>query len=198
MANILIACNNNSNVNLHDFMQLCADYAKQYCYNCNHTYTFIEPPHLTEKNISTHMENHHVCFIASHGDDYGIYNENGDDVVTTRTTNYTFSNKGFYSVACSCAKSLEAELIRVGAIFFVGYNKPFNVGYEEDAFCRCAMEGLKHILLGKTKAEARKAMLDKYDEVIKSLPFNDQIRMLRNKESLVFYGEDKVLLTDII
>lgn len=198
MANVLISCNNDSNIDLHDFMQLCADYAKQYCYDYNHTYTFVEPPYFTENNINAHMENHHVCFIAAHGDEYGVYNEKGDDVVTTRTTNYIFYNRGFYSVACSCAKLLFPELIKVGAKFFVGYNNPFNVGDNEDAFCECAMQGLKHILNGETIAEAYSAMLNKYDEVIKSLPFKDQVRMLRNKESLVFCGEDDVVLTDII
>ena len=198
MANILIACNNDSNVNLHDFMQLCADYAKQYCFDYNHKYIFIEPPFLTDKNILTNMDSNHVCFLAAHGDAYGVYNEASEDVVTTRTNNYAFVNKGVYTVACSCAQNLCSELMRIGAKFFVGYDKPFIVGNDEKAFCECAMEGLKHFLNGRTKDESYKVMLNKYDEIIKTLSFKDQVRMLRNKESLVFCGEDNVLLTDMI
>ena len=68
---------------------------------------------------------------------------------------------------------------------------------EEDAFCDCAVEGMKHILQGKTKSEAYKAMLDKYDEVIKSISFKDKIRLLRDKERLKFEGEDNTTIANL-
>ena len=80
---------------------------------------------------------------------------------------------------------------------FVGYNAPFIVGDDEDAFCDCAVEGMKHILQGKTKSEAYKAMLDKYDDVIKTLSFKDKIRLLRDKERLRFEGEDNTTIANL-
>lgn len=198
MANILIACNNDTNVVLHSFMQYCADVAKQYCVDNGHLYSFVEPPRFTENEIITPMQNHHLCFVAAHGDYNGVYNEISDDVITVRTTNYAFANKGIYTVACSCAQNLHPELHRIGLKLSVGYNDAFIVGDDESAFCDCALEGLKHILQGKTKAEAHKAMLDKYDEVIATLPFHDGILLLHDKERLVFEGRDDVSIADLV
>lgn len=198
MTKILIACNNDASIDLHNFMQSCADLAKQYCVDYNHSYSFVEPPRLTEREVISPMLDHQICFIAAHGDTYGIYNENGEDVITTRTTNYNFSNKGFYSVACSCAQHLHPELMRIGVKFFVGYNVPFVVGDDEVPFCECALEGLKHILDGESKKVAHKAMLDRFDKEIETATFTDKIRLLRDKEHLVFDGEDNVSLNDMI
>lgn len=196
MANILIAYNNDANVDLHGFMQSCADSARQCCVDNNHAYTSVVPPSLTESNVIPSMQNHQLCFIAAHGDSEGVYNEKDADVITTHTTNYNFVDKGLYTVACSCAQKLYPELYRIGLKLFVGYNAPFIVGDDEEAFCDCALEGLKYILQGKTKAAAHKAMLDKYDEVIKSLPFKDKIRLLQDKERLMFEGEESITIAD--
>ena len=197
MADILIACNNDANVELHNFMQSCADVARQYCVDNNHSYTSVVPPSLIESNVIPPMQKHQLCFIAAHGDSDGIYNENDADVITIRTTNYAFADKGLYTIACSCAQNLYPELNRLGIKLFVGYNAPFIVGDDEDAFCDCAVEGMKHILQGKTKSEAYKAMLDKYDDVIKTLSFKDKIRLLRDKERLRFEGEDNTTIANL-
>ena len=198
MASILVACNNDMNVDLHNFMQYCADVAKQYCRDHNHDFTSVVPPFLTETNVLTTMQNHHICFIAAHGDADGVYNEKDLDVITTRTTNYSLANKGLYTVACSCAQNLYNELSRIGLKLFVGYNAPFIVGDNEEVFCECALEGLKHILQGKTLDIAYQEMLNKYDEAISHQSFKDKIFLLRNKERLVFSGEDTVSLSDLI
>lgn len=197
MASILIAHNNDVNVNLHGFMQSCADAARQYCVDNNHAYSSMMPPFLTESNVVPSMQNHQLCFIAAHGDANGIYNEKDADVITTHTTNYIFKDKGLYTVACSCAQGLYPELHRLGLKLFVGYNAPFIVGNDEEAFCNCALEGLKYILQGKTIAVAHKAMLDKYDKVIKTLSFPDQILLLRDKERLKFEGEECATIAEM-
>lgn len=76
MAKILIACNNDASVDLHSFMQSCADLAKQQCVDFHHEYSFVEPPHLTEQEVISPMLDHQICFIAAHGKPYGIINEN--------------------------------------------------------------------------------------------------------------------------
>lgn len=197
MANILVACSNDSSTDLHDFMQSCADEARQICVDDNHNYTLVEVPQLTEHNVISAMSNHQICVIAAHGDADGVYNESDADVVTTRTTNYIFANKGFYSISCSCAQNLCHELMRIGACLFVGYDDIFYVGDNEDAFLGCAIEGLKQLLNGQSKDIAHKAMLNKYDEIIDTLPFKDKILLLHNKESLVFAGNGSVSLKDL-
>ena len=197
MANILVACTNDSSTDLHDFMQSCVDEARQICVDTNNDYTFIGVPQLTESNLIPSMVDHKICFIAAHGDNDGVYNENDADVVTTRTTNYNFANKGFYAVSCSCALNLCPELMRIGAGLFVGYDDSFYVGEQEDAFIECAIEGLKQLLNGQSKDVAHKAMLNKYDEIIDTLPFKDKILLLHNKESLVFAGDRGISLKDL-
>lgn len=198
MAKILIACNNDYSEDLHHFFQSCADIAKQHCVDNNHTYTFVDPPFLIESNVIPQMQNHQLCFIVAHGGPDGIYNESGNDVISTHTTNYVFANKGLYTISCSCFQNLYLELHRLGLKLFVGYNTPFYLGEDEDAFCDCAIEGLKHILKGETKAMAHKAMLDKFDKVIESLPFFDKNLLLRNKESLRFEGEDNISINELV
>ena len=88
--------------------------------------------------------------------------------------------------------------MRLGSKFFVGYNLPFIIGDDEVSFCECALEGLKLILDGQPKKVAHKAMLDRFDEVIKTASFKDKIRLLHDKEHLVFDGEDNASLADLI
>ena len=194
MANILIACDNDPGTDLHNFMQSCADEARQICVANNHNYTLVRVPQLTEHNVISAMPNHQICFVAVHGDADGVYNETDAEVVTTHTTNYNFANKGFYSISCLCAQNLCPELMRIGLSIFVGYDDPFYVGDKEDAFLDCATEGLAQLLKGKTKDVAHKAMLDKFDDVIKTLSFKDRLLLLHNKEHLVFVGEKSISL----
>lgn len=198
MANILVAYNNDPGTDLHDFMQSCADVARQICVDNDHKYTLVGVPQLTEHNVISAMPNHQICFIAAHGDKDGVYNESDADVVTIHTTNYNFANKGFYSISCLCAQNLCPELMRIGLRLFVGYRAPFYVGDQENVFLDCAIEGLKQLLTGKTKEIASKAMLDKYDEIIDTLPFKDKILLLHNKENLVFEGDDDCSLRDLM
>ena len=90
--------------------------------------------------------------------------------------------------------------MKIGLKFFVGYKKPFTVGDNENLFRECAMEGLKCILEGKSKAVAYKEMLDIYDKIIENnnLSWQEEVKLLRNKESLVFEGEDNLSLSDLV
>ena len=152
---------------------------------------------MIESNVIPPMQDHQLCFIAAHGDSDGVYNEKNADVITTRTTNYAFANKGLYTIACSCAQNLYPELHRSGLKLFVGYNAPFIVGDDEDAFCICAVEGIKQILQGETKSAAYIAMLNKFDIVIKTLSFKDKIRLLRDRERLKFEGDDNTTIANL-
>ena len=109
MGKVLIAYNNDSGTVLHDFLESCADEAKQICADNGIDYSSVCPPDLNEQSVVGAMPDHHLCFIAAHGDVDGIYNEDDEAIVSTRTTNYNFKGKGLYSVACLCAQNGEGK-----------------------------------------------------------------------------------------
>ena len=90
MGKVLIAYNNDSGTVLHDFLESCADEAKQICADNGIDFSSACPPDLDEQNVVSVMPDHHLCFIAAHGDVDGIYNEDDEAIVSTRTTNYNF------------------------------------------------------------------------------------------------------------
>ena len=82
MDKVLIAYNNDSTTILHDFLESCADEAKQICADNGIEYSSVYPPNLSEQNVIGAMPEHQFCFFAGHGDANGIYNEDEDAVVS--------------------------------------------------------------------------------------------------------------------
>lgn len=187
METILIAYNNAPLSELHSFFESCADDAKQFCADNNHDYHPICPPELLEQKIADLKDTSTVFFWASHGDSYGIYNDNDEYVVSTNTTNYHFTGKTFYAVSCMCADCLMPELKRIGLSTFVGYDDNLRVIEAEPMFRESAMEGLKAILEGASKNAAKKRMFDKYNECIGTAT-DDNVKMflIHNREHLCF------------
>lgn len=200
MGKVLIAYNNDSGTVLHDFLESCADEAKQICADNGIDYTAVCPPNLDEQSVVGVMPDHHLCFISAHGDADGIYNQDGEAIVSTRTTNYNFKSKGLYSVACLCAQNLHPHLKALGLRFFVGYNDTFNVRGEHAPFINSAMAGLKSFLSGESADVAKEKMLTTYDEQIVALDATDPmaaIELVHNKEALVFEGEGTLVFSDL-
>ena len=201
MGNILIACNNDNTAILHDFLESCADEAKQICADNGIEFSFVYPPNLSEQNVIGIMPEHQLCFFAGHGDTDGIYNECGVDVVSIKTTNYNFNNKGLYCVACSCAQKLHPHLKDYDLRFFVGYNNTFNVRGEHEPFIKSAIAGLKSFLNGDTIKVAKEKMINTYDTQIATLKETDPMaafELLHNKEALIFDGNDDLLFSDLL
>ena len=200
MGKVLIAYNNDSGTVLHDFLESCADEAKQICADNGIDYSSVCPPDLNEQSVVGVMPDHHLCFIAAHGDVDGIYNEDDEAIVSTRTTNYNFKGKGLYGVACLCAQNLHPHLKVLGLRFFVGYNDTFNVRGEREPFVISAMAGLKSFLSGENADVAKEQMLTTYDEQIVALDVTDQmadIELVHNKEALVFDGDSTLGFGDL-
>ena len=200
MGKVLIAYDNDSGTVLHDFLESCADEAKQICVDNGIDYTAVRPPDLNEQSVVGVMPDHHLCFIAAHGDADGIYNQDGEAIVSTRTTNYNFKGKGLYSVACLCAQNLHPHMKALGLRFFVGYNDTFNVRGEHAPFINSAMAGLKSFLSGESADVAKEKMLTTYDEQIVALDATDPmaaIELVHNKEALVFEGEGTLVFSDL-
>lgn len=189
MSSILIAYNNDPATVLHDFLESCADEAKQLCFDNGITYSSVCPPDLNYHNVVEIMPDYQLCFLAGHGDENGIYNENDETVISTYTTNYCFSGKGIYSIACLCAQNLYPHLKTLGLRLFVGYNDTFNVRGERAPFIYSAMAGLKSLLYGDSAEIAKEKMLVAYDEQIAALDESDPmaaVELVHNKEALVF------------
>ncbi len=200
MGKVLIAYNNDSGAVLHEFLESCADEAKQICVDNGIEYSSVCPPDLNEHSVVGVMPDNSLCFIAAHGDVDGIYNEDDEAIVSTHTTNYNFNGKGIYSVACSCAQNLYPHLQDLGLRLFVGYNDTFDVRGEHEPFVNSAMAGLKSFLSGEDVNVAKEKMLKTYDEQIAALDATDPmaaVELLRNKESLFFEGEDTLLFSEL-
>ena len=200
MGKVLIAYNNDSGTVLHDFLESCADEAKQICADNGIDYSSVCPPDLNEQSVVGAMPDHHLCFIAAHGGVDGIYNEDDEAIVSTRTTNYNFKGKGLYGVACLCAQNLHPHLKVLGLRFFVGYNDTFNVRGEREPFVISAMAGLKSFLSGENADVAKEKMLTTYDEQIVALDVTDPmaaIELVHNKEALVFDGDSTLVFSDL-
>lgn len=187
MEQVLIAFDNAPDTDLHSFFESCADEAKQCCVNNGHRYTSIWPPNLTKQNVVGQMDKYTICFIASHGEKDGVYNNESEELVSVHTTNYNFAGKTLYAVSCSCAISLKPELQRIGLDTFVGYSDNLIVPESDPSFLECAMSGLNSLLSGETKEVARNKMNAKYDECIAnaSTPFIAAY-LIHNKENLCF------------
>lgn len=200
MVKVLIACDNDSNTALHDFLESCADEVKQICADNCIEYSYVCPPNMSSHNVIGAMSSHQLCFFAGHGDIDGIYNEKAEPIVSIYTTNYNFKNKGFYSVACLCAQKLYPHLESHGLQFFVGYKDTFNVRGEREPFIKSAVAGLKTFLNGDALKSVKEKMIAVYDKEIAALHETDPmsaIELLHNKESLVFAGNADLLLTDL-
>lgn len=187
MEQVLIAFNNDNTTTLHSFFEDCADDIKQHCVERGHQYTPLSPPELVDANINSLMGTHSVCMVAAHGDADGIYNQDYNDIVSTKTTNYNFTGKIFYAVSCNCGINLCPELKRIGAKLFVGYDDTLYIIEGEESFRESALSGLKSILDGDSIEQAKVKMYNKYTSYIESATDKNTKKFLvHNREHLCF------------
>lgn len=198
---ILIAFNSCPDDSSHSFFQSCADEARQLCADASIPCTSKTGDDLAEQMVMQSMESHSFCIFASHGSYDSIVDEKGNDVISTRTTNYVFSGKGLYAISCWCARSLMPELCRIGLSLFVGYEDEIRFSGDESVFVDCALSGLRSFVSGKCLSQAKEDMLSSFDEAIKKAgespnPF-EKMFLLHDKESLVFCGDPELTLADL-
>lgn len=189
MASILIAYNNMPGVILCDFFENCSDSLKQKCIDANHQYTSLTPPNLVNDMIRPMVVNYDICYIAAHGNQEGVINDNEDYFLSVNTINYDFRNKILYSVSCYTGQKLKENMIRMGVKLFVGYNDNLIIGETEDIFVECVNSGIKSILDGDEFGIAKENMINTYNLAIENAPFFDGLYLLNNREHLVFEGD---------
>lgn len=201
MSNILLAFNSDCLDPLHGFFQCCADEARQMCADCGLLFTLKSGDEMNEASIMSSMDNHCLCVMAAHGSCDSIMNANGDDVISTRTTNYSFCGKGLYAISCNCAAMLLPKLIDIGVLFFVGYRDVFRISGEDVTFAQCALSGFRSFIEGKTLGQAYLDMLTSFDEAIKKAENSpniwEKMFLLHDKEALEKYGNDDLKFTDL-
>lgn len=200
MGKVLIAYNNEPGTVLRDFIELCSDEAKQICIDHMMDYTSICPPDFDEQHVVGGMASHQMSVVVAHGDPYGIYNDKDEDVISTRTTNYSFAEKGLYSIVCLCAQNLLPQLKTVGIKYFIGYEKDFSVVGDRTPFMVSAMSGLRGLLSGEDALHAKERMLKTFDDQIAELDKTNPkaaIVLAHDREALVFFGEDTLTFSDL-
>lgn len=197
MKSVLIAYNNNKLSELSDFFEACADAAKQACADGRINFDSVCPPDLSESKVVELMKDHQLCFIAAHGNSSALYNDLDQKVVSVDTESLNFENKGFYSVACSCATNLHPHLRTQGVKLFVGYNDTFITKGDIEPFVNSAMSGLVSLLSGDDIELAKSKMYKIFDDQIDLLKSVDVLAaslLLHNKESLVFEWDETFVL----
>ena len=125
MNSILLAFNSQPDDSSHNFFQTCADEARQICSTLGIEYTNKTGAELTELEVMRSMTLCSVGLFAVHGSYDAIVNEEYDDLISARTTNYALKGKALYTISCHCASGLLPELRRIGISMFVGYNDEF-------------------------------------------------------------------------
>ena len=162
----------------------------------------VTPPEMTYEKMVEHLPACQVCFVASHGDERSIANEKNEDIVSLDTPNDIFCGKLLYAVSCRCGKLLKDGLVDKGLRSFWGFESDLKFWSGYPQFSQSALAGIKSLMDGKTLCEAKSDMLAKYDEGIAELmkvkdnPFL-AADLYDNKEALVVYGDDNMVLSDL-
>lgn len=114
MEKVLIAYNDDASENSRHFFYDCATDIRNYCLEKSFDYYLLTPPNLTEVKFMEMAQDSKICYVASHGQPDSVVNEEGEEFVSTKTTNYNLNGKCFFAVSCYCAQNLKDELLRIG------------------------------------------------------------------------------------
>ena len=162
----------------------------------------LTPPNLTHTLLMEHLPVCQVCFVASHGDTKSIANEKNEDVISVSFDNSVFRGKLLYTVSCHCGAELKDHLVEKGLRSFWGFANELKFWGGYPQYSQCALTGIKSLLDGKNLKESKALMLAKYDEGIAELEKEKDNPFLAadlydDKEALVVYGEDDLVLDEL-
>lgn len=201
MGKVLIAYNDDASENSRQFFDGCATDIRNYCIGKSFDYDLLTPPNLTEAQFMDKAQDSHICYVVSHGRPDSVVNEEGEEFVSTRTTNYNLNGKCFFAVSCYCAQDLKDELFRIGLKLFVGYRDKYTEFPEYDEFMHSANYGLKVFIDGQNVAQMKDSIYAEYDRLFDVLNGKSVLAadaLLDNKESLVIDGDDSLTISDLI
>lgn len=197
MGKVLIAYNDDASENSRQFFDDCAIDIRNYCIGKSFDYDLLTPPNLTELQFMDKAQYSKICYVASHGRPDSVVNEEGEEFVSTRTTNYNLNGKCFFAVSCFCAQNLKDELLRIGLKLFVGYRDKYTEFPGYDEFMQSANCGLKVFIDGQNVAQMKESIYAEYDRLFNILNGKNPLAadaLLDNKESLVIEGDDDLTI----
>ncbi len=154
---------------------------------CNQAYIDILIPQLNERKF---------LFVAySHGmDDY--LHANAVFYVRAGVNSNLFINSLFYSMSCSCGKSLAPALIKDGCLAFIGYDDlawALNGTYAQISI-ECDNFGIKRFISGDNVKDAYIRMKNNFNTQIDYLLQQGEILLAsylrKNRDALVIFGNE--------
>lgn len=200
MGKVLIAYNDDVSENSRQFFDDCATDIRNYCIGKSFDYDLLAPPNLTEVQFMDKAQDSKICYVASHGRPDSVVNEEEEEFVSTRTTNYNLNGKCFFAVSCFCAQNLKDELLRIGLKLFVGYRDRYTEFPGYDEFTQSANYGLKVFIDGQNVAQMKNSIYAEYDRLFDVLNEKSALAadaLLDNKESLVIEGDDNLTIANL-
>lgn len=200
---VLIAYNDSDTESSRRFFQDCADKIRQKSFDMGLAHHMMDAPELTVENVEYRIKEcpEHFIFSAfSHGSKTCLYNDRQEYYISVeRGNNYIFTGNIVYTFACDCGCDLKDDLESKKVASFWGYKGKVTMAFC-DEFVECATKGIELLLEKKTLNEAKKGMLDKYDDCISKLRLSDPIKaayLLDNKERLVVTGKDNLTIDNL-
>lgn len=192
MNKVIIACNDNPNVELHDFFEYSADLIVETCEKLGIPRQRIGMPNLTSMELSKHSIGAELYCIASHGNNSSIEDGYKQDLISKQTMVNYLHDKVLYAIACSCGKDLPSYLLNNGLKAFVGYNDELVVQEGYAQFAKSAVQGAVSLLEGHTLRESLNIMNAAYDNYFDELDKIDHkvaAILLDNQEHLIAAGD---------
>ncbi len=155
------------------------------------------------ENIISSLNEKPFLFIAySHGETTAIIcRDDYNKVVIAKGINcYLLANSFVYTFCCEIGKELGEHLVAQNAMTFIGYDK--KVGYipnYEQEFIDCANFAVKEFLTGNTIGEALEKSKKYHNQIRDTIkdPLA-KITISSNKNSMVLFGNSKLVINDFI
>lgn len=194
----------NQDATLGTFFNLCANkflYLHNAIYNqsvrIEHN-TGNSKKEIIESAISTYNSSKFLFVSFLHGSEDAMYISN--EKIVSIDNAYFFTNTFCFTFSCSCGKNLAHKLLANGACLFWGYiDKAYSIYEYEDDFAEIAISGLKHFLNKDTIENAEEKVREEYTKKIDELYQENYFAaayLLRNKESMVVYGNKELTISD--
>jgi hypothetical protein len=192
------------------FYDSCAKQMQEFIIS-NHSYKLhmisgydlneVEIANILEKTISNHT------FVAySHGKNDALLYDNQQKEYISKTTKLPNIQGGlFYTWSCYAGIELGKDLVQNSYQTFIGY-KDWIISVETmsdiaQRYIDCTNSGLKAFLSGQTALDAFKITYDMYsnhiDELENNFDFFLASHFSRNRNALVFYGDEKLVIQPI-
>ena len=151
-----------------------------------------------ELTLSRYNRSKFLFISFLHGNEDAMYVSNKE--IVSFDNAYFFTNAFCYTFSCYCGKRLAPRLLENGACTFWGYiDSAYTIRSYEEKFAELAISGLKHFLNKESVENAERKVRTEYEQAIDNLYQENYFvaaYLLRNKESMVVYGDKSLTVSD--